>query len=147
MPAGQIDGLSGATFGASFDSGDAGVAGALCFDVNNNSGSDIEIDLAVVTVNQGGIFWGFTGGVELDGTHVSHTWAEGVGSTEFFTFIIAQGSSAVFDFEYGAVYGTLDAWGDIDFTLIGSAIPLPMSSLLLLGGLGGFAALKRRKKT
>ena len=137
---GVIDVNVGGTYGVTF--ADSDLAGTLDFLLVNDSLSDVLVEIST-TVNQGSS-WGFATGVDLwmDG---SIDFAEGVatGKTEFRT-ILAEDS-----LEYVIAYGDPSVGGqfgnpNITVTVV-NPIPVPAAGFLLLGALGGLAALRRKK--
>ncbi len=144
----DIDVWSGAAFGATFANTDTG--GNLCFNFNNSSTTDAAVTIAVATVNQQGSDWGFLGGVQLfseqSGSTPIWTVAQGVSALKEFTFLIAASSSIYFDWSYGDPYTSKTFnFPQINFTVGATPVPVPAAGLLLLGALGGLAALRRRK--
>lgn len=139
---GQIDALAGASWTAFFEDGDA--ADACLFDVNNTSATSKVVTLAVVNVNQSDD-WGFDGGASLSGA-VSDSFTQGVAYAKEYSFHIAAGGTAWFDWSWGEAYDAGGAGPFINFSLKASEVPVPAAGFLLLGGLGGLAAMKRRKK-
>jgi hypothetical protein len=138
--------LAGATFEGSFSDIDLG--GNLCFNFANSSLVDAVVTFAVATVNQGGSIWGFRDGVQLVSEQLGNLWtvAEGADDSNSFTFLIAAGDTVFFDWIYGDPYGETDnLYSNIDFVVYASPVPLPAGGLLLIGAIGGLAALRRRK--
>ena len=143
--AANIDVIAGAAFNSEFANGDA--AGHMCFNFNNSSSSTTAVTLAVATVNQGGVSWGFRGGVSLESEQIGPLWtvAEGVAETKNFHFVIGALSTLYFDWTYGKAYNsTTFNHPQINFTV--SRVPVPAAGLLLAGALGGLGALRRRRK-
>lgn len=143
---GNIDVLAGASFNAEFVNGDVG--GNFCFNFFNSSTTDAVVTLAVATVNQGGTRWGFIDGVQLLSEQLGTLWtvAQGTGAFAEFTFTIAANSTIFFDWIYGDPYAANEnVRPEIDFVVFASPVPLPAGGLLLIGALGGLAALRRRK--
>lgn len=144
----DIDVLSGAAFSATF--ADSDVGGNLCFNFINSSSTAAAVTLAVATVNQQGLDWGFLNGVNLfseqSGPAPIWTVAQGVGAIQTFSFLIAASSSIFFDWSYGDPYTSKQFnFPQINFTVGASPVPVPAAGLLLLGALGGLAGLRRRK--
>lgn len=148
---GQIEVLNGASFNIDFDDGDD--AGALLFNLNNDTGSAVAVTFVVTTINQCVTACGFTGGafvdLDFDGTfdgapEVQVSQNESL-STQF-KFLINPFDTQFFDFVYGDPFGTDNLKPGFDFTVEATPIPLPAGGLLLLTALGGVAALRRRRK-
>ena len=57
-------------------------------------------------------------------------------------FTLEAGGFATFDIAYGAPFGD---GATIDFDVFATPVPLPAAGWLLLGGLGGLYAMRRRK--
>lgn len=142
-------------FGASFTSGDT--AGSYSFNFFNNSTTANAVSFALTTINQLALV--FTGGgtVSWSGGE-SFSFAEGssladAGASLLVSTIIDRGETETLTISFGdpaAVTrnGTVfDGSADIDLAVIASpaAVPVPAAGFLLLGALGGFAALRRRK--
>ena len=140
----QIDVLSGASFDAVFENGDA--AGVFCFDLNNTSLVDAVVTLAVATVNQLDSLWGFLGGVQLDGPVATADIAQGDLFAQNFSFLIAAGDSVVFDWTYGQAYATGATNPFINFSVSASPVPVPAAGFLLIGALGGLGIARRRRR-
>ena len=139
----SIDVLAGASFNATFDDGDA--AGNILVDLNNTSLTTQVVTLAVASVNQGGTFWGFRGGVELGGGVASASIAEGENWSDSFTFNIAAGDVVFFDWIYGDAYASGGAKPDIDFAVYASPVPVPAAVWLFGSGLIGLVGVARRR--
>jgi len=144
----NIDVLAGAAFNSTFMNDEAG--GNFCFNFKNTSATNAAVTLAVATVNQAGLFWGFKNGVALFSEQFGPLplWsvAQGLFDSKQFSFTITAGTSIFFDFVYGQAYAT-STFGlpQINFTVAATPVPLPAGGLLLIGALGGLAALRRRK--
>jgi hypothetical protein len=144
----NINVLAGANFNSTFADGEAG--GNMCFNFSNTSASTAVVTLAVATVNQGGESWGFLGGVKLFSEQAGPLplWevAQGVFGVQQFTFTLAALETIFFDWTYGEAYASAEFnLPQINFTVSASPVPLPAGGLLLIGALGGLAALRRRK--
>lgn len=150
-PVGQIDGTVGGFFSAVFE--DSDVEQALRFDIRNDTSAVIKAQLRFLFIGQCDFSCGFAGlsddpetGVRiessLDDPFLIPTsfsfFAEGV------IVDIDPGDFFVLDFEIGDPFVIGSGPSPlIEFFI--APIPLPASSLLLLGGLGAFGALRRRK--
>jgi len=139
----DINVLDTADVNVSFVDSDTG--GTLVFSLNNVSDNAAAYTIVGGTVDQGAPIYGFSQGVNL--------WLEnpdlvGValdGESFDFNTVIAAGDSAIFSFEYGDPYGVGNIGPDIDFTVYATVVPIPAAGFLLIGALGGLAALRRRK--
>lgn len=150
----SVDVLAGAHVNAAFDGTEA--AGVTCFDLTNTSTSTAVVTVALVTVNQHGLHteansWGWLGGIQVDVSNVGiisqAIIAEGASFQQTFSFLIAAGTSVLFDWTYGAAYASGAAAPQFDFTVAATVVPVPAAGFLLLGALGGLGALRRRRKT
>lgn len=146
-PAADIDVLAGASFDAVFDDGDAG--GTYCFDLINTSASTVAVTLLATTVSQiPGVSF-FAGGVSTYAPTVAalnYTVAEGASFSANETFLIAAGDSIIFDWTFGTATAAGGTKPEFDFQVFATPVPVPAAGLLLIGGLGGLAALRRRRK-
>lgn len=142
-----IDVLAGASFNADFVDSDG--PGNLCFNFHNTSLTSVVVTLASATVLQLGDIYGFLGGVQLYSEQATPDllWSVNQGSsgTSDFSFTMAANSVIFFDWVYGDPYGSGNTGPDIDFGVFASPVPVPAGGLLLIGALGGLAALRRRK--
>ena len=121
--------------------------------------NDSSTDVAITTV-MGSIFEGFLGDFGLP---LSISWVQSGMSAVFsptklaslttfdFDTVIGANSSDTLRVSYGGFTGPADAkgpvQGTIDLSVSGapSPVPLPAAGWLLFAGLGGIAALKRKK--
>jgi hypothetical protein len=120
----------------------------LCFDLNNSSAVTSVVTIAVATVNQFGELWGFKDGITLNSNVGGVIWslAEGEFGAMDFTFNMAAGSTVWFDWEWGEAYGTGLTGPEFDFVVTATPVPVPAAGFLLIGAIGGLAALRRRRK-
>lgn len=126
-------------FGASFSGTDT--SGMFSFDFFNSSATDKTVGVTVGTVLQSTAK--FIGGVTAEWLNGNSIFIP-EGKTQVFeiTTLLAAGSSDTLKITFGDPSGGGRA--DIDLTV--AAVPLPAGGLLLLGALGGLAALRRRKQ-
>lgn len=143
----DIDVLVGATFNSTFEHNELG--GNLCFNLKNNTAASALVTLAVATVNQQTTKWGFLGGVSLASEQLGNLWtvAQGVYDSKEFSFLLGAGEFIYFDWTYGKAYASGSAKPQINFAVFAepAPVPLPAGGLLLIGAIGGLAALRRRK--
>ncbi|MDD9924138.1 MAG: VPLPA-CTERM sorting domain-containing protein [Boseongicola sp.] len=131
----------------------ANVVDRIQFRLENNSTEDA--DVVVWKGNANVENYGFYGGVDV--------WFNGLGSYEPIvgnvpfneSIMIGAGESVLLTFEWnlssliplrvangGSAYPSFD----LNFTVGVSEVPVPAAGFLLLAGLGGFAALRRKQK-
>ena len=128
-------------FGATFTNVDG--AGMFTFDFFNSSATQTTVGVTIGTVLQSTA--AFTGGLTaawLAGGSV--TIPEGVTDSFQISTLLGAGATDTLKINYGAVVGGSAGRADLDLTV--AAVPLPAGGLLLLGALGGLAALRRRKQ-
>jgi hypothetical protein len=146
-PGATVDVLSGPyDFNAEFLNSDG--AGSFQFTFTNTTSSYVATTVSFATVNQGvlgRLAYFFTGGATFTwlGSGDTHTVAQGaLDSFDLFTSIAAGGSDTLV-ITFGDPVGVGNVGPDIDFTVL-AQVPVPAGGLLLLGGLAGLAALRRR---
>jgi hypothetical protein len=128
-------------FGASFDGTDG--AGVFAFNFFNGSATDKTVGVTIGTVLQTAFSAVFTSGVTAEWLNGGSAFIpQGVTSTFEITTLLAPGTADTLKVTYGDVVGG----GRADIDLVIAAVPLPAGGLLLIGALGGLAALRRRKK-
>ena len=140
-------------FNATFIADDADdVGGMFEFNFTNDYTSSVALTVADITINQINSTAGFTGGVVT--TFGTNTRTSAQGSADGFTFtsMVGVGESITLTFDYGDAYGTpgfMDSFvgPDIDFLIevTPTAVPVPAAGFMLLAGLGGLAAARRKK--
>lgn len=156
--AGSLDGFTGET-------------GPLSFSLLNESDDFASITVSTGTIRQqdeprygftGGVGEWFEDGVDAVGGIVAYLLAND-GSTVLdsatfdfgeqivtgfsFSTTIASGQEATLVFDFDNVRCDVDSCPEIDFTVTPTPVPVPAAGFLLLGGLGGLAMLRRRKKS
>ena len=138
-------------FNASFNADDADdIGGMFTFNFVNDSDTAAVITFADVTIRQSGMVAGFTEGVTtMFGDMTRFTAAGALDSFELMTRV-AAGEMVSLIFNYGDAYGTTNRAGnfigpDIDFTVSATPVPIPAAGFMLLAGLGGLAAARRKK--
>ena len=138
-------------FNAEFVADDADEDGGIfTFNFVNDSDTAAAITVADITIRQSGSVAGFTNGVmTMFGDNARNTAA---GTLDAFQFssVVGVGELITLTFNYGDAYGTTNGTGrfigpDIDFTVSATPVPIPAAGFMLLAGLGGLAAARRRK--
>ena len=134
-------------------------SGFRCLDMNGNNPGRIETSLSGLTVGKK-YFLSFDYGNNRNSqsSTIPEILSFGLGATGYTLDIFAQSSltaSAIYEFVAGSVTETLyfadtgttpgDRGGPLLDNVTVSAVPLPAGGLLLMGVLGGLAALRRRK--
>ena len=127
--------------------GDNVSGGTLEFTFRNNADSAAAVTIATGTINQdvetqGVPGFGFTNGVQWSFGSASGSTAAGQQFNFKMIATLEAGQSETLKLVYGTSYGT---GADIDVTVRAGIVPVPAAGFLLLGGLGGLIALKRRK--
>ena len=119
----------------------------LEFTFRNNEDSAAAVTIATGTIlqdveTQGVPGFGFTNGVQWSFGSASGSTAAGQRFDFKMITTLQAGQSETLKLTYGTTYGT---GADIDLTVRAAVVPVPAAGFLLLGGLGGLIALKRRK--
>lgn len=92
--------------------------------------------------------FGYTGATITDvmrhfaASEITVNGATATGQASLDGFVLSAGDTFSVDFAYDPG-GTFTI--DMDFSFVTAAVPVPAAGFLLLGGLGGLAALRRRK--
>lgn len=132
-----------------FDSAfaDSDTAGTFDFIFTNNT-----LGAAAVTVSEGTILQQtleFVGGVTVSWLQGGDSFSVGTGENGLFSIssLIPVGDSDTLRIAFGEPTNGGSGRADIDFSVAVSAVPLPASLALLLGGIGGlgFLGFGRRK--
>jgi len=137
-----IDVLETADVNISFLDDDNG--GKLVFELFNVGTSAAAFTVVGGTIDQG-TNYGFMDGVNIWLSNPDAISIPLSGESFDFNTVIAAGSSALFEFEYGDPVGVGNIGPDIDFTVFAQPVPIPAAGFLLLGGLGGLALTRRKK--
>ena len=127
----------------SFEAGHPG--GTALFTIDNVSTTPVLVEVVSYTVQQGGSAYGFFGGVDVwfDGNLVESVPQGGTSVGQpILNTVLGAGVDSSFSFEYGAAFGSLPS--DLDLGIVATAIPIPAAGFLLLGALGGLAAVRRK---
>ncbi len=133
-------------FNIVFDASDVDKAGLLTFNVINTSENKVNFKIRS-TVNQGDTDYGFMGGVDLwlSGELTSIAGGDLFGGTTLLEGSLAGNDTTFFTYDFGKVYGEEGNYPDIDFRVSATVVPIPAAGFLLIGALGGLAAVRRRK--
>jgi hypothetical protein len=127
----------------------AGTAGdTLTFSFVNSSNTTAAVTFFGITLNQ--LSAAFTDGVQLTfGPIIDSFGTTSVG--EQYSFLVDPNQVVNLAITFGNVFDTIPdgftGQANIDFQVTAAAVPLPAAGFLLLGALGGLAALRRRKST
>ena len=100
--------------------------------------------MASTSVNSTGGY-GFMSGVKtwLDDS-MSDFLAKGVGGFKQYEFQLTAGDSLDFEIEFGDAFTAGNAVPFINFAVFATPVPIPAAGFLLIGALGGLAALRRK---
>lgn len=126
------------------DYSNADVAGVYDFIFTNSSATDQHTAVSIGTVLQSTLK--FLGGVTVTWLTGGNTTTVPEGTVGTFTLdtLIGAGGSDTLRVAFGDPTTTIpNGRGSVDLTV--AAVPLPAGGLLLVGALGGIAALRRRK--
>ncbi|MXQ06644.1 VPLPA-CTERM sorting domain-containing protein [Alphaproteobacteria bacterium GH1-50] len=151
-----IEVTDGATFAARFYADDgvgaidiADGPGTITFLLQNTTSTDAQVTFVDGNIDQSPRNYGFTGGIDVwfDGTSTSFGVVDNVDLNR--TFSLGAGESVEYAFEWDGIFNNTDddIGPFIDFTVTATAVPVPAAGFLLLGGLGGLAMMRRRKKS
>ena len=140
-------------FNATFVANDADALGGMFeFNFVNDYASSVALTVADITINQRGTTAGFANGVTTTFGALSRFTPTGIADGFSFTQVVGVGESITLMFDYGDAYGTPgrnDSFvgPDIDFLIdvVPTAVPVPAAGFMLLAGLGGLAAARRKK--
>ena len=132
-----------------------------CLDMNGSTGAAGRIETTILGLIVGKIYtltFDFGNNQNSQSSSVAEVLSFGLGATSYVLNIFAQPTltaSGAYTFVAGSTVETLffadtgttpgDNGGPLLDNVVLSAVPLPAGGLLLLGALGGIAALRRRK--
>lgn len=132
------------TFEQDFNPSDPG--GILTFIFQNTSATTQVVGVSIATINQLTAY--FTGGVTTQWlAGQSHFTAQGAFDAFQINTVLAAGASDTLQIIFGNVVDSPTTGvgrANIDFQVV-AAVPVPAAGFLLVGALGGLAALRRRK--
>lgn len=139
----EIDIIAGGSFQARFFEDD--VAGVLNFELWNTSGVAQRVAVIDGNIDQNPGSYGFFGGVDIwfNGANSSFGVVDEINLD--YSAIVDANDYVLFSIDYGDPQSnSLNLGSFIDFTVQSSAVPLPAAGFLLLGALGGLAAVRRK---
>jgi hypothetical protein len=116
-------------------------AGTLEFGFTNNLDTPAAL---VTTIKQLVGLYGFLGGVDVSFGGTTVSVPKGAFQAFSLDATIDTGATEMLTFAHGASFGK---GADLDVTVSAAPIPVPAAGLLLVGGLGALAAVRRRRRS